>query len=50
MANKSKNTFSFIRSRLFLVAVIYNGLWQLWLVLASHFWPVIERAVSFRSI
>ena len=46
MANKSKNTFSLIRSRLFLLAIIYNGLWQLWLVLARHF---SERAVSFRS-
>ena len=46
MANKSKTTFSLIRSRLFLLAIIYNGLWQLWLVLAHHF---SERAVSFRS-
>ena len=43
MANKSKDTFSLIRSRLFLLAIIYNGLWQLWLVLAGHF---SERAVS----
>ena len=46
IANKSKNTFSLIRSRLVLLAMIYNGLWQLWLVLARHF---SERAVSFRS-
>ena len=46
MANKSKNTFALIRSRLFLLAIIYNGLWHFWLVLAHHF---SERAVSLRS-
>ena len=46
VANKSKNTLSLIRSRLFLLAIVYNGLWQLCLVLAPHF---SERAVSFRS-
>ena len=46
MANKSKNTFFLIRSRLFLLAILYNGLSQLWLVLARHF---SEGAVSFSS-
>ena len=30
MANKSKNTFSLTRSRLLLLATIYNGLWSFW--------------------
>ena len=46
MANKSKNTFSLTRSRLLLLATIYNGLWSFWLVRARHF---SERAVRFRS-
>ena len=46
MANKSKNTFSLTRSRLLLLATIYNGLWSLWLVRARHF---SERAIRFRS-
>ena len=46
MANKSKNTFSLTRSRLLLLATIYNGLWSLWLIRARHF---SERAVRFRS-
>ena len=46
MANKSKNTFSLTRSRLLLLATIYNGLWSLWLVRDRHF---SERAIRFRS-
>ena len=46
MANKSKNTFSLIRRRLFLLAIIYDVLWQLLLVLARH---LSERAVRFCS-
>ena len=46
MANKSKNIFSLIRRPLFLLAIIYKGLWKLWLVLARHF---SDRAVRFHS-
>ena len=46
MANKSKDIFSLIRRPLFLLAIIYKGLWKLWLVLARHF---SERAVRFHS-
>ena len=41
-----QTTFSLIRSRLFLLAIIHDCLCQLLLVLAHHF---SERAVSFRS-